>query len=63
MTFKSIMVCVDLDEQSEVRIGAAAELANRFDAALIGVAGWPLRKSGSLSQFHLRALPNLAYPL
>src|SRR5579863_3664753 len=49
MAFKSIMVYVDLDEKSEERIGAAAELANRFDAVLIGMAGWPLRKSGSLA--------------
>ncbi len=49
MAFKSIMVYVDMDEQSEERIGAAAELANRFDAVLIGMAGWPPRKSGSLA--------------
>ncbi len=50
MAFKSIMVYVDFDEQSETRIGVAAELAKRFDAILIGVAGWPLRKSGSLAR-------------
>jgi len=61
MTFKSIMVCVDLDEQSEVRIGAAAELANRFDAALIGVAGWPLRKSGSLAHSDTEYPPTEEY--
>lgn len=46
MTFASIMVCVDFDEPSKERIGVAAELATRFNAVLIGVAGWPLRKSG-----------------
>lgn len=61
MTFKSIMVCVDLDEQSEVRIGAAAELANQFDAALIGVAGWPLRKSGSLAHSDTEYPPTEEY--
>ncbi len=50
MALKSIMVYVDIDEQSEERIGAATELANRFDAALIGIAGWPLRKSGALAR-------------
>ncbi len=45
MTFASIMVCVDFDEPSKERIGVAAELATRFNAVLIGVAGWPLRKS------------------
>ncbi len=49
MAFKSIMVYVDFDEQSETRIGVAADLAKRFDAVLIGIAGWPLRKSGSLA--------------
>jgi len=49
MAFKSIMVYVDFDEQSEARIGLAADLAKRFDAMLIGIAGWPLRKSGSLT--------------
>jgi len=50
MGFRSIMVYVDFDEQSEERIGVAVELANLFDAVLIGVAGWPLRKSGSLAR-------------
>jgi len=50
MAFKSIMVYVDFDEQSETRIGVAADLAKRFDAVLIGVAGWPLRKAGSLAR-------------
>jgi nucleotide-binding universal stress UspA family protein len=49
MAFKSIMVYVDFDERSETRIGVAADLAKRFDAVLIGIAGWPLRKSGSLA--------------
>jgi nucleotide-binding universal stress UspA family protein len=49
VAFKSIMVYVDFDEQSEQRIDVAAELAKRFDAVLIGVAGWPPRKSGSLA--------------
>lgn len=30
---------VDLGEQSEPRIGLAAELTKRFDAILIGIAG------------------------
>lgn len=49
MVLKSIMVYVDFDEQSQTRIGVAADLAKRFDAVLIGIAGWPLRKSGSLA--------------
>ena len=48
MTFASIMVHVDFDEQVEERVDIAAGLASRFNAALIGVAGWPLRQSGVL---------------
>jgi nucleotide-binding universal stress UspA family protein len=36
------MVGVDLDATAKARIGVAVELASRFDALLIGVAGWPL---------------------
>ena len=61
MAFKSIMVCVDLDEQSEVRIGVAAALAYRFNAVLIGVAGWPLRKSGSLAHSDTEFPPTEEY--
>lgn len=50
MAFASIMVHVDFDEQAQERIGVAADLALRFNALLIGVAGWPLRKSGVLER-------------
>lgn len=50
MAFASIMVHVDFDEQAQERIGVAAGLAARFNALLIGVAGWPLRKSGVLER-------------
>ena len=50
MTIASIMVHVDVDAASEERVAAAADLATRFDALLIGVAGWPLRQSGGLEQ-------------
>ena len=43
----SVMVHVDFDGQSDHRIRIAAELANRFGAVLIGVAGWlPGRERG-----------------
>jgi nucleotide-binding universal stress UspA family protein len=47
VTFASIMVYVGFDEPSVERVGVAAELATRFNAALIGVAGWPLRETGA----------------
>ena len=43
----SIMVYVDLDHSCEARINIAADLAARYGAALIGVAGWlPGRERG-----------------
>ena len=44
MTLAAIMVCVDVDEGTEDRISVAAGIAGQFNALLIGVAGWPLRK-------------------
>jgi nucleotide-binding universal stress UspA family protein len=48
MTIASVMVYVDFDDRSEDRIRLAAELATKFNAALIGVSGWPLRKYETL---------------
>ena len=46
-TVASVMVHVDFDDHSDRRIRIAAELASRFDAVLIGVAGWvPGRERG-----------------
>jgi nucleotide-binding universal stress UspA family protein len=56
--FASIMVHVDFDEQTEARIGVAAGLANRFNALLIGVAGWPLRKSEALEHSGVAFAPS-----
>ncbi len=44
MTIAAIVVYVDFDEAAEDRIAAAAGLARQFNAALIGLAGWALRK-------------------
>ena len=41
----AIMVHVDFDEGAEHRISVAASLADRFNSALIGIAGWPPRKN------------------
>ena len=48
MPLAAIMVHVDFDKQAEDRIAVAAGLAQRFNALLIGVAGWPLRKRGAM---------------
>jgi hypothetical protein len=43
----SILVYVDFDAQSDNRIKIAADWARKFDASLIGVAGWlPGREIG-----------------
>ncbi len=44
MPIAAIMVYVDFDEGAEARVAAAAGLARQFNAALIGLAGWALRK-------------------
>jgi nucleotide-binding universal stress UspA family protein len=44
MSFTAIMVSVDFELASKSRIALAAELAGRFNALLIGIAGWPLLK-------------------
>jgi nucleotide-binding universal stress UspA family protein len=51
------MVHVDFDAQAAERIAVAASLAARFNAVLIGVAGWPLRKSGVLERSDLEYPP------
>ncbi len=43
MSFAAMMVHVDLERDSEQRIQLALDLAERFEAALIGVAGLALR--------------------
>ncbi len=44
MPIAAIMVYVDFDEAAEARVAVAAGLARQFNAALIGLAGWALRK-------------------
>ena len=48
MTLAAIMVHVDFDEQAADHIAVAAGLAQRFNALLIGVAGWPLRQGDAV---------------
>jgi len=53
MTISTIMVHVDFDEATKARVAAAADLARRFHAALIGVAGWALRELDTGSEIKL----------
>ena len=43
MSIAAIMVHVDVERDCEQRVQFALDLADRFQAALIGVAGLPLR--------------------
>jgi hypothetical protein len=53
----SVMVHVDFDGHSDSRIRIAAEIANRFDAVLVGVAGWlPSRERGGWLAAELASL-------
>jgi nucleotide-binding universal stress UspA family protein len=48
------MVHVDFDGHSDSRIRIAADIANRFDAVLVGVAGWlPSRERWLAAEFEL----------
>ena len=40
MSYATLMVHVDVDAELGRRVGIAASLAERFDAHLIGIAGW-----------------------
>src|SRR5262245_39300073 len=51
MSFAELMVHVDVDHQSAQRVELAIGLADRFQAALIGVAGyalWPAFMAGDV---------------
>src|ERR1700722_5117741 len=40
MSYKALMIHIDLDDDGGGRLQLAVELAGRFDAALIGVSAW-----------------------
>jgi hypothetical protein len=51
MSFAALMVHVDIEHDSEPRVELAIGLADRFQAALIGVAGcalWPAFMAGDV---------------
>jgi nucleotide-binding universal stress UspA family protein len=43
MSYKALMVHVDLDDAANARVALAAALAKRLDAALIGISAWAPR--------------------
>jgi hypothetical protein len=47
MSFAAMMVHLDVERDCEQRVQLALDLAHRFEAALIGIAGLPLRPAFS----------------
>jgi len=60
MTYSSVMVHLDLDESNDARLHVAGDLAEQFDAKLIGIAGCQPQPSvyadGILAQRFVREL-------
>ena len=68
MSFASLLVHVDADADIGMRSYIAADLADRFDAVLIGLAGWsPMwvfpsqeaRENPAAGDFHLQDMKTL----
>src|SRR5438105_1858905 len=57
MSFKALMVHVDLDGKPDGRVRLAAELAGRFEASLIGVSAWAPRPSFSADGAVIESVP------
>jgi|SRR5215472_3021531 len=59
MSYKALMVHVDLDDGGDARVRLAAELAQRFDAALIGISAWAPNPAISVDSVVPEAAPDL----
>jgi hypothetical protein len=60
MSYASRMVHLDAEQNSKKRSRIAIDLAERFDATLIGIAGWsfiPVRLSGGSATSDARSDP------
>lgn len=60
MSYKILMVHLDLDESGDARASLAATLAGRFDAALIGVSAWAPAPATSVDFAVIAPVPGLA---
>jgi nucleotide-binding universal stress UspA family protein len=60
MSYKVLMAYVDLDGTGDARMSLAAELAERFGAALIGVSAWAPAPPISVDIAVLESVPDLA---
>jgi nucleotide-binding universal stress UspA family protein len=59
MSYKALMVHVDLDEDGDTRVPLAAALAKRFDAALIGISAWAPNPAFTADSTVLATAPEL----
>src|ERR1700694_135760 len=57
MSFKTLMVHVDLDGAIDGRARIAAELAGRFDALLIGISAWAPRPAFTADGAVVESMP------
>jgi nucleotide-binding universal stress UspA family protein len=57
MSFKTLMVHVELDGKLDGRVRLAAELAGRFEASLIGITAWAPRPSFSGDGAVIESMP------
>jgi len=60
MSYKALMVHVDLDDAGNARVALAAALAKRFDAALIGISAWAPRPVVTVDSAAPEPVPELA---
>jgi hypothetical protein len=60
MSYKVLMAYVDLDGGGDARMSLAAELAERYRAALIGVSGWAPAPPISVDTAALESVPDVA---
>jgi nucleotide-binding universal stress UspA family protein len=60
MSYKVLMAHLDLDDDGDGRLSVAAELAGRFDAALIGVSAWVPPPAFSVDGTVIESVPDMA---
>jgi hypothetical protein len=60
MSYKVLMAHLDSDDDRDERMSLAAELAGRFDAALIGVSAWAPRPAFAVDSAVIESVPDIA---
>ena len=60
MSYKVLMVHLDLDDDTDGRVSLVAELATRFDAALIGISAWAPQPAFIIDSAVIKTVPDIA---